>query len=103
MIKLTGQEAIEAKRRDPAIVLCKYADPTEGERIDITAEEAIEIAKEDAGLIYAPLAGKSTLLREWARRNDMAFVDVPLPPNLADDQSVMSLRVKRAVKGRWDV
>ena len=30
----------------------KYADPTEGERLDLSVEEALEVAREDIGLLY---------------------------------------------------
>lgn len=53
MRKLTGYEAIEAKEQNDAIVLCKYNDPTEAARENLTVEEAREIAKEDPSLIYA--------------------------------------------------
>lgn len=45
-------EAIDAKQADPSLTLRKYADPTEDAR-EITLEEAWEIAKQDASLIYA--------------------------------------------------
>ena len=32
--------------RKAGLILCKYADPTEGERRDLTDEEAAEIANE---------------------------------------------------------
>lgn len=34
------------------VVLNKYADPTEGEKLNLTAEEAEDIAREDAGLVW---------------------------------------------------
>jgi hypothetical protein len=37
-------------------ILCKYADPIEGGRFNISVEEAREIAKEDCGLIYRATA-----------------------------------------------
>lgn len=40
----------DARRR--GLILCKYADPTEDERRDLTDEEAAEIAGEDIGLIF---------------------------------------------------
>jgi hypothetical protein len=52
-LKLTGFGAIEAKENNSAIVLCKYSDPIEGARENLTAEEAHQIAKEDPSLIYA--------------------------------------------------
>lgn len=51
--KLTGYEAIEAKEQNDWIALCKYNDPTEGARENLTVAEAREIAKEDPSLIYA--------------------------------------------------
>lgn len=38
--------------RKAGLVLCKYADPTEGERRDLTDEDAADIAREDIGLIF---------------------------------------------------
>ena len=49
---LTGYEAIEAKEQNDSIVLCKYNDPTEDARENLTADEARQIAKEDPSLIY---------------------------------------------------
>jgi hypothetical protein len=53
-VKLTGWEAIEAKEADESVVLCKYSDPAEDARENLSAEEAREIAKQDQSLIYAP-------------------------------------------------
>lgn len=33
-------------------MLCKYADPTEGERLDLTDEEAADVMAVDIGLVY---------------------------------------------------
>lgn len=52
-MKATGWTAIEMKETNNSIVLNKYADPTEGELLDITADNAIEIAEEDPSLIWA--------------------------------------------------
>jgi len=52
MKKLTGHEAIEAKRNNPDIIINKYNDPTEGEKSDIDLDFAIEVASEDASLIW---------------------------------------------------
>ena len=53
--KFTGSRAIEVAavtgRR-----LCKYADPIEDAREDVTVEEAREIAREDASLIWIDIA-----------------------------------------------
>ena len=49
----TGYEAIEAKENNSSVILCKYADPIEDARENLTADEAREIAKEDPSLIYA--------------------------------------------------
>ena len=51
--KLTGWAAIEAKKENDAVVLNKFNDPTEDARENISLEDALEIAKEDAGLIWA--------------------------------------------------
>jgi hypothetical protein len=52
MTRLTAYEAIEYKRTNPDVKLCKYADDTEGHLGDICVEYAEEIASEDPGLIY---------------------------------------------------
>lgn len=49
---VTGYDAIEAKEKDFTVRLCKHADPVEDAREDITLEDARQIAREDAGLIY---------------------------------------------------
>ena len=51
---LTGHEAIRLAE-DNTFTLRKYADPIDGAR-DVTIEEAREIAKEDASLIYATVS-----------------------------------------------
>lgn len=48
--KITGQDAIRLAIRDN-LTLRKYADPIDSARI-VTASEAHDIAREDAGLIY---------------------------------------------------
>lgn len=50
---LKGWAAIEAKEQNESVVLCKYADPTEDARENITVDEARQVAKEDPSLIYA--------------------------------------------------
>ena len=42
--------------RKAGLVICKYADPTEGERRNLTDEEAADIAREDIGLVYVDRA-----------------------------------------------
>ena len=50
-IRLHGIKAIEwAKAND--LELCKYNDPIENERFDLTIDEAMDIYREDPGLIY---------------------------------------------------
>jgi hypothetical protein len=51
-MKLTGYEAIEAKKNDNRVILCKYADPIEDARENISLEDAEEISLEDPSLIY---------------------------------------------------
>lgn len=48
-----GYDAIVLAELDGTVRLHKYADPTEGERFDLTPEDAREVAHEDPGLIYA--------------------------------------------------
>lgn len=50
--RLTGWQAIAAKEQDPTVVLCKYNDPIEPARDNITLADAREIAKEDPSLIW---------------------------------------------------
>jgi hypothetical protein len=52
---ITGYEAISAKQNDGAVVLNKYADPTEGELSNITVDEALDIADEDPSLIWCEI------------------------------------------------
>lgn len=47
----TGHEAIQVANRF-GVKLCKYADPTEGARNDLSLNEAHEIAQVDPSLIY---------------------------------------------------
>jgi len=42
--------------RKAGLILCKHADPTEGERRDLTDEDAADIAREDISLIYVDRA-----------------------------------------------
>lgn len=49
--RLTGYAAIEYAE-EHGLPLCKYNDPIGGFRDDLTPEEAIEVAREDSGLIY---------------------------------------------------
>ena len=49
--RMTKREVI-GEAVSAGYTICKFADPTEGERNDIDAEEAIEIANIDSGLIY---------------------------------------------------
>ena len=51
MTTYTGTSAIEYSRATGAD-LNKYADPTEGARSGLRAEEAERIAREDPGLIW---------------------------------------------------
>lgn len=53
MRKITGYEAIEAKKENPEIEINKHTDPIENERFDISIDEAREIAGEDSSLVYA--------------------------------------------------
>ena len=58
MKKIKGIEAIEYKKNHPnpsTVELNKYNDPTEEERFDLSVEEAEEIAREDAGLLYVEI------------------------------------------------
>ena len=48
----TSPEALEQLIASGATI-CKHADPVEGAREGLTAEEAADVAREDAGLLYA--------------------------------------------------
>ena len=50
-MKITGTQAIKVAAATGR-VLCKYADPIGDAREDVTVEEAREIAREDASLIW---------------------------------------------------
>jgi hypothetical protein len=52
MIRLTAHEAIEFKKENPDAKLCKYADPIEDARRDISLEDAEDVVLEDPSLIY---------------------------------------------------
>jgi hypothetical protein len=54
MTRLTGRDAIDYAR-EHNLTLCKYNDPIEWERDDLSIEEAEVVAREDAGLIYLDL------------------------------------------------
>jgi uncharacterized protein YjbI with pentapeptide repeats len=49
---LTGYEAIKAAEENTSIKLNKYADPTEGEAVNLTIGEALDIADEDPSLVW---------------------------------------------------
>ena len=51
MTRLTGREAVEYARENE-LPLCKYNDPTEDAREDLTVEEAERVLLEDPTLIY---------------------------------------------------
>ena len=53
--KLTGRAAISHAAAS-GTTLNKYADPTEGARTGLTVEEAEEVAREDASLIWCVTA-----------------------------------------------
>ena len=50
-MEIYGQKAIDfAKKHN--LVLCKYSDPVEDAREDLTVDEAEEVAKHDPSLIW---------------------------------------------------
>jgi hypothetical protein len=61
--KISGADAIRLAERD-GLTLRKHADPVDGARI-ITADEAREIAREDAGLVYVLVH-----VRDWTDSAD---------------------------------
>ena len=58
-MRLTGHEAIEYAEAH-GLTLCKYADPVEDAREDLSVEEAGEIAREDPGLVYVSVTNPWT-------------------------------------------
>lgn len=64
--ELTGYEAIKAKEGDPSLRLCKYQDPVEDAREDLTLAEARDIASEDPSLIFTVVADWVECLRDNA-------------------------------------
>ena len=48
---ITGHDAIVYAEQHGG-TLCKYADPTEDDRDDLTPDQAREVAREDPSLIY---------------------------------------------------
>lgn len=48
----TGFDAIEAKEKNPAIILNKYADPIEDASENIDIKMAYDVASEDPSLIW---------------------------------------------------
>ena len=53
---ITGNDAIEFAERN-GLTLSKYADPIEGAREGVSVDDAREIAREDASLIYVAVTG----------------------------------------------
>lgn len=73
-ILATGAAAIELAASDSGVRLNKYADPTEDGRENISIDEAREIAREDAGLIFATTnaARRAAIMAVGAGYNDCA-------------------------------
>ena len=85
--KLTGHDAIAAKELDASVVLCKYNDPIESARDNISIEDARGIAREDPSLIYtAPdlLTERDALRRELAAQAAIIARDTATIANLRD-------------------
>lgn len=57
MMKITGHAAIDHAARQ-GLTLNKYADPIEEARAGLTVEEAEEVAREDASLIWITVQGE---------------------------------------------
>lgn len=57
---LTGLDAIDHATQE-GLLLNKYADPTEGPREGLSVAEALEIAAEDASLIWVEVAPAMTI------------------------------------------
>jgi len=55
MTIIRGHQAIAAAAA-LGVTLCKYADPIENARAGVTVEEATEIARDDASLVWLEVA-----------------------------------------------
>ena len=62
---ITGQAAID-HAESQNLTLNKYADPIEEARAGLTVEEAEEVAREDASLIWINVQGAEAEAKEWA-------------------------------------
>jgi hypothetical protein len=74
MKNLIGYDAIDFKRSNSDAVLCKYADPIEDARYDISVADAEEIASEDPSLIF--ICAKPTEF--------LVYMDAPRHWNVAE-------------------
>lgn len=66
-MKITGTQAIKVAAATGRL-LCKYADPIEDARTDVTVAEATDIASEDASLIWIESENE-----EWCAANEQAI------------------------------
>lgn len=94
---ITDYDAIAAKAANPDHVrLHKYADPIEDAREDISIEDAREIAREDASLIYATIVDGCAIYEV----HDDCGGDPWTPPIIATD--VASALDAACAQIRWD-
>lgn len=84
---LTGQEAIEYAR-DNGCLLCKYDDPIEDARDDLTPSEADDVAWVDPNLIYldvTTLVGREAI--DYARTHGCTLRIEDARDDLTPDQA----------------
>lgn len=62
--RLKGSEAV-AYAEEHGVPLCKYADPTEGAREDLTVDAARAILAEDPSLIYVDAVSNESNRERW--------------------------------------
>tara|TARA_R100000655_G_scaffold6827_1_gene19149 strand:+ start:1564 stop:1944 length:381 start_codon:yes stop_codon:yes gene_type:complete len=98
---ITGQAAIDYAKRDRVhLTLYKYADPIEEARAGLTVEEAEEVAREDASLVWI----SAPTIPEELYEDDQDLEDLAdfmgLTVEEAEDCSWCGGRVDSAVKNR---
>lgn len=83
--RITGYAAIDYAARTGA-ALRKHADPVDGAR-EVSADEARDIAREDAGLIYvdAPASWAQTMTEDRLRKLEAYFADLAAAGDAGED------------------
>ncbi len=105
MMTLTGHAAIDYAR-EHGLALCKYADPVEDARTGLTVDEAEQIARVDAGLIYVAEADEAAveqalfaeaLFREKEETAMTYYAVVPTSGRYSAGEHVRAVHVARSV------